>query len=555
MDRRAVNAKRAGRVQQIAHDGTPINAVAVDVQARVGWLLAMSRLHHRDERFADGRAFLAAMALDGVVASRSLLSRWESGEIPVSFEAMGAYERVLGLPEGQISSITAYVGMTSPRVTARLSRPRLDPSTTAFSERLDALIVRAEDGEASPAQWQHLAWHLAAVPLAHLRAQTWSTLARRLVGDLPRTVGLAYRQYSVAGFNLASVPRAQPFVVEAIADYVGDPEAQVLTTPVGLLDRLPTRAAARLVLDLVERPPTRAAFTTGVWLATEKLAKGDFTREERERLDMVVLKLWRRDPTRASEDLAELIAGMPEGVRSSLVTAATRAGRRRLGYAVEHGEEVPAARARSLAQAIADQARVRTPPPPAYAEDAMLTRLVREALFHRDSERRHLAGLVLASSPFARGLADCLLDLLTTGGQTPWTRIRLAVLVRYLAGDSHRLRLLSCVEEAEEAVVAALAQALGHLRFSPTSDQSLRAALGRERTLADRGRMYALGMSGSPALGLIAASGTAPSWQRTASRWWMASGPALGTGTPTNRVGGAGSAHAASRETQPGQGM
>ena len=29
--------------------------------------------------------------------SRSLLSRWESGEIPISYEAMAAYEQVLGL--------------------------------------------------------------------------------------------------------------------------------------------------------------------------------------------------------------------------------------------------------------------------------------------------------------------------------------------------------------------------------------------------------------------------------------------------------------------------
>jgi hypothetical protein len=29
----------------------------------------------------------------------------------------------------------------------------------------------------------------------------------------------------------------------------------------------------------------------------------------------------------------------------------------------------------------------------------MLTRLIRDALFHRDSERRHLAALLISSSP------------------------------------------------------------------------------------------------------------------------------------------------------------
>ena len=57
---------------------------------------------------------------------------------------------------------------------------------------------------------------------------------------------LAYRQYSAAAFNIAQVPRAQAYLVDAITDYVADPGVQVLTTPVGLLDRLPTRDAATL---------------------------------------------------------------------------------------------------------------------------------------------------------------------------------------------------------------------------------------------------------------------------------------------------------------------
>jgi transcriptional regulator with XRE-family HTH domain len=251
----AVTGKRPGRLQKIAYDASPINAAVVDVEARIGWLLAMSRLHHADPQWRDGKVFVVALADAGMSASRSLVSRWESGEIPVSYEAMAASERVLGIPAGQISSITAYVSASLPRVKTRLVRPRLDPAGAEFADRLDVLIERCEDGEALATDWHDLGWHLSAVPLVHLRARTWAALATRLVTDLPRTVKLAYRQYSVATFNLAQVPRAHAYLVDAIADYVADPDVQVITNPVGLLDRIPTPEAARLVLGMVNDPP------------------------------------------------------------------------------------------------------------------------------------------------------------------------------------------------------------------------------------------------------------------------------------------------------------
>ena len=119
-----MTGRRPGRVQQIAYDATPLNAVTVDVEARIGWLLAMSRLHHPDASFQDGRVFIEALGDVGMPTSRSLLSRWESGEIPISYEAMAAYEQVLGLESGQISSITAYVGAILPRIKARLRELR-----------------------------------------------------------------------------------------------------------------------------------------------------------------------------------------------------------------------------------------------------------------------------------------------------------------------------------------------------------------------------------------------------------------------------------------------
>jgi hypothetical protein len=519
--------RRPGRVQKIAYDATPLNSAMPDIEARIGWLLAMSRLHHPEESFRDGRRFTQALADAGFPASRSLVSRWESGEIPVSYEAMSAYETALGLERGRISSLSGYIRAAMPGVKARLVRPQLDPASRSFAERLDELIDMAEDGHARAGDWQELGWHLSAVPLVHLRVKTWETLTGRLVALHPLAIKLPYRQYSTAAMNIASVGRAQDFLVSAIEDYLSVPDVQVTMNPIGLLDSLPTRRAARLVLDMVEDPPTESARGLAIWLAAQKAARGDFSPEERSRLDVIVLRRWRDNPARASEELAELIAQLPEGLRSTLTNAATKAGRRMLGYVVEHGEELEAGKARVLAAQLAHAARAHAPQDPAYEEDRMLPRLIRECLFNRDSERRHLAALMIAASPFGDGLAQELLRLLVAPGTPAVARARAATSVRYLGTDTHRMRMLSLVDDPDPDVAVPVIQGLGHLTFTDFSDQALRMSLSPQWSLRERAKLYALGMSGSPGLQALLQSPTAPSWQKSAAAWWVAHGPAV----------------------------
>ncbi len=144
-------ARRPGRTQSIAYDSTPLNAPRPDLSARLGWLLAMSRLHHEDDSFQDGSRFAESLGAAGYAASRSALSRWEAGLVPISHEGITAYERVLGLQPGRITSLVGYLtaGPTQPRV--RGSGPRLDPSTREFAVRLDELVDAAVAGSARAA--------------------------------------------------------------------------------------------------------------------------------------------------------------------------------------------------------------------------------------------------------------------------------------------------------------------------------------------------------------------------------------------------------------------
>ena len=522
-----MTARRPGRVQRIAYDATPLNSTTPDIDARIGWLLAMSRLHHKEHVFQDGRQFVTAVSDAGFPASRSLVSRWESGEIPVSYEGMSAYESALGLEPGRISSLTGYIRSAITGVNTRVIRPHLDPTSRDFARRLDELLDMAEEAQAFGRDWQELGWHLAAVPHVHLRARTWEALATQIVQLLPRAIRVPYRQYSTAAMNIASILRAQDFLVAAIDSYLAAPDVQVVLNPLGLLDRLPTREAARIVLDMIDAPPTPAAFRLAVWLGAQKVARGDFSPEERSRLDMIVLRRWRANPVKTGDELAELIAGLPEGLRSTLTNAATRAGRRKLGYVVEHGEELEATRARAFSHDLAESARSRTPQRPTYDEDKMLARLLPEGLFHRDSERRHLAALLISASPFGEPVTEEMLVLLARTDLPGWVRVRAATLVRYLSNDTHRMRMLGYLDDPDQDVATPIGQALGHLTFTAFTDQALRSSLSGEGTAAEQAKLYALGMTGSPGLEAITRSTTSPPWQKSAARWWIATGPAI----------------------------
>ena len=512
---------------RIAYDETPLNAPSPDLPARLGWLLTMSRLHHPDASFEDGDRFAACLADAGFPADAGLVGRWESGQAPVPYEAITAYEQVLDLRPDLVGSTAGYLWASPPGPAAHAMRPRLDPSSREFSRRLDGLVDAAEQGTAAARDWQSLGWHLSAVPMEHLRSPVWELLARRMVALLPRSVDVAYRQLSTAAMTLADRPRARDFLVDAIADYLSDPAVQVVANPLVLLDNLPTRQAARLVLEVVERPMNLVAYQMAVWLATQKLVRNELSASERTALQMLVLHAWRRDPERAAEDLAELVAALPPGMRATLVQASSMAGRPGLGYAVEHGEDVAPATASGFASRVAEAARDGAPQDPAYDEDRMLARLVREALFHRDTARRHGAALLLSASPFASSTADVLLARLATPADPAPLRVRMAVLVRYLGGESHRLRLVRMLDRDVEEVAVPLIQALGHLEYSVTSDHTVRSALHRDWSSRERAKLYVLGMTGSPGLPAIARSERAPEWQRSAARWWLDIGPAV----------------------------
>ena len=106
-------------------------------------------------------------------------------------------------------------------------------------------------------------------------------------------------------------------------------------------------------------------------------------------------------------------------------------------------------------------------------------------------------------------------------------RGRAATLVRYLSSDAHRMRMLPLVDHPVEDIAAPIAQGLGHMTPTVLADQALRNSLGKEWSLRERAKVYALGMTGSVGLTSLLKAHDAPEWQRSAARWWVAHGPAI----------------------------
>ena len=499
-------------------------------EGRLAWLLRAWRLHRPDSPFHDPVVFSRALASHGCEASPDQILAWESGLMDPPYVAWTGYERALGLRFCALASCREYLRVflpagSLPRLTGPES-PADDRAAGHVTQDRERLLDAAVMGHCSPIQWVALSGHLMGDRAWAIDEDDAQALADEVVSQLARGVDLGYRLLSVAAANIAAVPSMHAPMVHSIRSYLADPDVQVVYDPLGLLDQISSPAAADLILDLFEGAPNRAMYLHAVWLATQMMVRSNFDDRQRARLGVLVLARWRADPERAPRDLAQLIAVLPTGFREAFSRAAAQGGNTDFGYVLEHGEDVSAADAERMASRIGHQVH-RRHPGGTRADRATLESLVRESLFHRESERRHLSAVVLSASPYAHLVGEAALDLLADRDTVALARGRMATLCSYLAGDEHRLRLSPFVGDPDETVAAAITLTFGHLDFAATSDQLLRHTIPAYAGSLGRAHMYALGMTSSPGLTAIAAASAAPEWQRRAARWWLRVGPAI----------------------------
>lgn len=518
----------------------PAYGVPPDIGRRLAWILLCHRLHGHPA-YADPARFAAALGDAGHPATAEDVTTWEAGVRAPPYTAVEAWELVCGLAPRSLTSLTGYLhGMFSDLgegaagavdeqgrvITVPRVAPLIDPDEPASRDRLDYLLWRCVAGELRGGQWQELGWRIEAaggVPAGY----DLDGVADRLMADLARSLRLSFREIGAAISALSGIEAFREPLVRHAATFLDDPDVQVIFPAVGVLESLPGREASELSLRLLESPPSRMVYHSAIWLNARKVTRGHYTEAERSRLMVAVLAHWRDGPVQAESDLAELLAVLPKGLSETLTRDADGRGRRRFGYMLRHGESASTGRAAGLSAALVRPVLARTVVSDAYAANPMLERLVRETLFHRDTQRRVTSAVLLACSPYASALADQMFTLLGTGGASENLRSRAAQQLPYLVGTEHRLRLHQVVDDASTRVAVHGVTSLAHLPATDTTDLLLRRGMPTEQTRMGRARFYALGLTGSPGLRAIVRERTSPAWQRRAAQWWLRTGSAL----------------------------
>ena len=517
---------RRGRPYQVPEDTTSLRAATVNVDARVGWLLLMSRLHHSDPELALGEQFNAALRRVGLQADRSAVSRWESGKVTPRYSVLVAYERALGLRSGQLTSVVNALRRALGGEGLPAWMPVLDSRSDGFHERLDSLFDNLLEGPATGPEWTALAHHIAATEAMYVHGRVWQALSRKLVDQMARSVGIAYLQRFEAVRLMLEHRVAHPWLLQATGEYLADPAVQIINDPMGVLEVSPSPEAARVILDRLLTTQSEDVFSAAVDAAAIKIQDDFYDREQIEQIERTLLRRV-KTPGATAIGLEELIMALPEHSQARVVHAARGVrGHDSLAEIAAHGERFSPDTTRRVSQRIADTVRAQLPAGNLYDEDKMTPRLIREGLFAARSQRMHWASIALLGSPFRPHLAAALAEEIEGVGLDDPLAPRFSRLLRYIAGPAQEEALLRWLPKAPAEVARDVAITIGHLPSSRPLDDMVALVRG-DRTMRDRAVLYGLGMRRADALDGIVSDDRQPAHVRAAAGWWLRQGGAV----------------------------
>lgn len=519
-------ARRRGRPQKLPVDNTPVTELGVGVDQRVAWLLSTNRLLGPDPDLARREGFLRVLKEQGVQVDNTRVSRWESGLQAVPGRVVATYERVLGLPEGSLVSVSAGLRRSfgsgpAPRETSLRDE---DLTTGSFEGMLDA----AERGDAGGALWLRLAEQLHRFDRVFLRKEEWTRLCGRLVEELGVAVGPAYvRRYEAAATMLRHRAAQRP-MLRAIGSFVVHPDTQVVAPVLNLLTELPDAPAGDLVLRLLGSDDgnlRRAAAS----VAAYKIARGHLLPDALPQLESAVVGALRRpDPLDGRLDFFDLAVHLPqpswEQVSGGLRT------RRAFGMVTQAratAELVPHAQTVAIVAELAATAQAQTPTQHSREPDPMLRRLLREALLHVHKPRRHHAALVIAASPYAPAVAEQCLRL--TGHPNDLLSARAWTVLMRIGHGGREDKVIRRTRSEERPTIRSRALVnLGMARGDlPDEDATLLAdaAVTQQRPAERHATLFALGMQGATEIKALAEHEHDD--VRRAASWWRERGPAI----------------------------
>jgi transcriptional regulator with XRE-family HTH domain len=404
VDRSAL--RRRGRPQRLPEEIVPKLGRSLPTTARVGWLIATSRLYANPFDPMSQDEFAHRLRDLGLRADASRISRWESGVRPVPWAVIEGYETALGLPPNSLVA-SAWTARAAQKET---HAPEVTEGIRTSGD-VEGLLDEALQGRATGAMWVDLARDFAQYERIFLAEGNWRGLATGLVGELLRSSGLSFHRRLAAAEALIRRPEGMRHLSLAVGEVVTDPSAQWPVPAVELIGGLDHPSAAQLVHRLATSgsPAVREAASSSLAL---QYAWGNLSDADVAGLIEAAgsaLVSGRRAFSPAVADVAasisdELFVRFSEGSGQDGVVLKLSALRRT-------GLLIAPTKARDVSRSLAAAARIATAPTSRGEEDRMLTGLVREAAFHAHRQRRAVACALLAASPYAPALAQACNDL------------------------------------------------------------------------------------------------------------------------------------------------
>lgn len=496
------------RVPEPLDDTTSLDGSRIDVGARIGWLLRVSR-------GAGGlslRQMAAAMADHGATASAATLSRIESEGVR-SVVALEGYAAVLGLPEGALRAPVDVVCRSF-----SYGPPTRVPAVEPTLERFSRACRAVEADQPTGSQWLEFSRQHGDDTSFGLPAHIMAPYMHRLALELCRSVGLArwMRYEALLWLRFCAY---DDLVAEVVAEVLLDPDVHVGEDLVSAVAERPTAAVVRWTGELLRHPSVHLVRSASFAIQSMLVTGGGLELSDWDSLPAAFDRAWQtagQDPPRL-EALTTLRAALPPPLQPRLPhgyrplphhtdpTVWTR-DRRNTHYGF----------AASVAHTVTSDRGL--------PDDPMLARLVFEALYDPRGVRKTSSTLLLAASPYSRDLVRVLLARRHSGpgGRTHAAAARVAAFC-HVDEELPDVRSLLAAEDPEEFQHA--------LRIFGDAGKMLPAralerGLAGDETLV-RHTLVAMGRAGDPRLAEIVADDARPATVRGAAGWWLRHGPRI----------------------------
>jgi hypothetical protein len=378
----------------------------------IGWLLRVNRRFGPDEELHSGRTFARAFSTSASPSlAPSQVTRWETGELLPTRDAIRRYERMLGLaPESLVAVAEAMMHSAADGASLRTSH---DADQDRDRDRLFHLLDRVTMADAlTGADWSALTEIVAARPQLELYPpRLWRDLTDRLLDEMVDTVGVEWLQRQTAMSRLIRHPAARPHAVARCIAHAGDPTSLLIVEPLSLLGNAQDQIANRYVLQQLEHPDGDRALEGALQAAIHKVSQLHFQHQESARLMMSLTALIKDPATSAavlalSVEVGRRLARQPiyAGIVSRRLPAASFAHHVWTSRRLAEPATVQTTSARIVSGVHSRLA------PTTGGIDAVLATLAEEALFLPDPDLSFAAAMLIGATPYRIPFTQMLLD-------------------------------------------------------------------------------------------------------------------------------------------------